>query len=369
MAASSRPRIRSRLPLSPLIGAVLAAVLAACAGSTATSSPPSGTGSIGPVATATPVPPSPTTAPAFPVTLTDDEGGTTSLKAAPTKIVSLTPAATETLFAIGAGPRVVATTDFDDYPPEATKLQHVASYTSVDVEKIVGLGVDLVIAGGNAFNPPEAIAKLRSLGVPVLVIYAKTISGALADIRLVGRASGNAAQAEALTRSMEADFNAVSAAAATSSAKPKVFYEIDATTKIYTAADESFLAQMLRLAGGDPITTGSTTSFELPLEKLVAANPDLILLGDAAYGATPDQVKKRPGWSGIKAVVAGRIVPVNDIVVTRPGPRLTQGLRALVAAIHPEVVLPSPEPIASGEPLASEAPASQPASSPTASAP
>jgi iron complex transport system substrate-binding protein len=107
---------------------------------------------------------------------------------------------------------------------------------------------------------------------------------------------------------------------------------------------------MLTLAGADPITTGSTTSFELPLEKLVAANPDLILLGDSAYGTTADQVKKRPGWSGIAAVSHGRIVPVDDIVVTRPGPRLTLGLRALVAAIHPEIALPSPAPVPSTAP-------------------
>jgi len=142
-----------------------------------------------PTTTATPVP-SPSPAPAFPATLTDDEGTAVAIPAEPQKIVSLTPAATETLFALGAGPRVIATTDFDDYPPAAVKLPHVASYTSVDVEKIVGMAADLVIAGGNSFNPPEAITRLRGLGIPVLVVYAPNVATVLKDIRLIGSAVG-----------------------------------------------------------------------------------------------------------------------------------------------------------------------------------
>jgi iron complex transport system substrate-binding protein len=121
-----------------------------------------------------------------------------------------------------------------------------------------------------------------------------------------------------------------------------VFYELDATSEIYTAADDSFVEEMIELAGGDPITTGSPTSFSISLERLVDADPEIILLGDAAYGVTPDQVTNRPGWPVMTAVREGRIVPVDDIVITRPGPRLVEGLRQLAAAIHPDVALPSP---------------------------
>jgi iron complex transport system substrate-binding protein len=328
--------------------AALVLAVAACAGATTPSASPaqSTTAAATAVPLATPVPtPNPTPVPAFPATLTDDEGTAVTINAEPQKIVSLTPATTEILFALGAGPHVVATTDFDDYPPEAVALPDVASYTAVDVEKIVGLGADLVIAGGNSFNPPEAIAKLRSLGVPVLVLYAPNVAGVLKDAGLIGSAVGRAEEASAMTATMQAGFDAVSAATA-SLPKPKTFYELDTSTgPIYTVADASFTKEMIELAGGDPITTGSTTDSAIPLEKLITADPALILLGDAAYGVTADQVKARSGWKVMTAVKAGAIRPVNDLIITRPGPRLVQGLRELALAIHPDLVLPSAAPI------------------------
>lgn len=327
--------------------AVVVLIVGACSGSAASPSPSaSAIAAVTPsaVATATPTP-SPSPSPAFPATLTDDEGASVAIAKAPQKIVSLTPASTEVLFALGAGPRVVATTDFDDYPPAAVALPHVASYTAVDVEKIVGLGADLVVAGGNAFNPPEAITRLRGLGIPVLVVYASDVAGVLKDIRLIGSAIGLSDAATAMTTTMQAGFDAVSAATA-ALPKPRTFYELDTSTgPIYTVADASFTEEMITLAGGDPITTGSKTDFAIPLEKLIKADPELILLGDAAYGVTVVQVKARSGWNVMTAVKSGAIRPVDDLVITRPGPRLVEGLRSLATAIHPELVLPSAAPI------------------------
>jgi iron complex transport system substrate-binding protein len=102
---------------------------------------------------------------------------------------------------------------------------------------------------------------------------------------------------------------------------------------------------MIELAGGDPITTGSETDFAISLERLIEADPELILLGDAAYGVTAEQVAARPGWKVMTAVRTDAIRPVNDLIVTRPGPRLVDGLRELALAIHPDLVLPSAEPI------------------------
>ncbi len=329
-------RLRAR-SLALLLASVLLAAACAPAGPSQVTIPPSATGGAVPPATGTPIP-APT--PAFPVSLIDDEGTTVELTSEPARIVSLTPATTEILFAIGAGPRVVATTDFDDYPPEAVPLPDVATFASVDVEKIVGLEADLVIAGGNNFNSPEAVARLRSLGIPVLVVYAPDVETVLADIELVGRAVGLAGAAADLVASMRVVFDQVTLATK-DVVRPTVFYEIDAFAQIYTAADESFLAEMIERAGGTPITTGSTVSFEISLESLIAADPDLILLGDAAYGVTVEQVGERPGWGGLRAVTSGAVRPVNDLIVTRPGPRLAEGLIALAAAIHPSLTLPT----------------------------
>ncbi|MEA2545439.1 MAG: cobalamin transport system substrate-binding protein [Chloroflexota bacterium] len=337
-----------------LLVALIAVLLAACSGGSTPrpTTPPDATGSLVPPETATP---GPSAAPSatFPMSLTDDEGTTVAIKAQPQKIVSLTPATTEILFALGVGDRVVGKVeDVTPYPPAVTSIPDVAKYGTVDVEKIVALGADIVIAGGNSFNPPDKIAQLRKLGVAVIVVYAPDVAGVLHDIQLTGDVVGRSAEARDLTASMQAAFDQVAAATA-DLPKPRVFYELDATQKIYTAADHSFLAEMISLAGGTPITTGSTTNFEIPLEKLVTADPELILLGDAAYGTTAEAVKARNGWAGMTAVKQGAIVPVDDVVISRPGPRLVDGLRALALAIHPDAAVSAPSAPASGQPAAS----------------
>jgi iron complex transport system substrate-binding protein len=300
--------------------------------------PPDATASTLPVSTATPAP-SPST---FPLTLTDDEGTDVTLAAEPKKIVSLTPATTEILFALGVGDRIVAKVEDPAlYPPEAKSIPDVAKFGSVDVEKIVGLGADLVIAGGNTFTPPEAIAQLRKLNVPTVVVYAPTVAKVFADVELTGQAVGRVDVARDLAAAMRAEFDQISAATR-GATKPRTWYEIDATGAFYGPADDSFLAEMIRLAGGEPITSGSPDKFDVPAERLLRADPEVILLGDAAYGVTVDQVKARPGWSTMTAVKTNAIKPIDDIVVTRPGPRIVDGLRALAAALHPEIVLPAP---------------------------
>lgn len=282
--------------------------------------------------------PTPLSAAAFPVTLTDDEGAQVTIPVEPRRIVSLTPATTEILFKLGVGERIVAKVeDLALYPPEAGSIPDVAKFGSVDLEKVVALEPDLVIAGGNTFTPPDAVEKLRSLDVPTLVVYAPTVAKVFADIELTGRAVGREQAAADLAAAMRAEFDEV-AAATGSVGRPRVFYEIDATGAIWGPADESFLAEMISLAGGDPITTGSPDKFDIPLERLIQADPEVILLGDAAYGVTAEQVAARPGWNVTTAVTTGAIRPIDDIVVTRPGPRLTEGLRALLAALHPDLV-------------------------------
>jgi iron complex transport system substrate-binding protein len=339
-----------RAPFAAL--AILAFLIAACGGGATPrpSVPPDATGSLLPPATAfasspvdASVAPSAAAA-AFPLTLTGDDGVAVTLAAEPTKIVSLTPAETEVIYALGAGDKVVGKVeDIADFPPEAAKVPVVATFSGVDLEKIVALGADLVIAGGNGGTPQDAIDRLRSLKVPVLVVYAPDVTGALRDIVLTGDAIGEPAGASALTSSMQTGFAAITAATG-SAARPKVFYETGDQPAIYGIADDSVYAEMITLAGGSPVTTGSATNWEMPAEKLVAADPDLIILGDSAYGVTAAAVAKRPGWKDLAAVKAGAIKPIDDIVVTRPGPRLLDGLRLLVTAIHPDVVLPSPAP-------------------------
>jgi iron complex transport system substrate-binding protein len=214
----------------------------------------------------------------------------------------------------------------------------------VDVEQLVSLEPDLVIAGGNFFTPAEAIERLRSVGIPVLVVYAPTVAAVSSDIELLGAATGRAPEAAAMTERIEAEFAAVAEAVAGLD-PPRVFYELDATGAIYGPADRSFLAEMIELAGGDPITTGSPDRYDISIERLIDADPEVILLADAPFGVTPEAVKARAGWSVMTAVETDQVRPIDDTMITRPGPRIFLGLQQLAAAIHPGAPVPSSSPI------------------------
>lgn len=326
--------------------ALVVVVLAACAGG-ATPSPLTASPST-PSATASPAPslaPSPSAA-GFPITLTDAEGTGVTIEAEPEVVVSLTPATTETLFALGVGDRIAGKgEDVFLFPPEAAEIPDVARFDGVDVERIVALEPDVVFAGGNFFTPPDAIARLRELGIPVVVTYAATVEDVYRDIELIGDAVGRGVEARAINDRIRDEFEAVAAAVA-DAPRPRVFYELDATGAIYGPADDSFIAEMIEIAGGEPITTGSREAFEIPLERLIEADPELILLADAPYGVTPEQVAARPGWNVMTAVrTEGAIRPIDDQTITRPGPRLFLGLQLLARTIHPELDIPSSEPI------------------------
>jgi iron complex transport system substrate-binding protein len=330
--------------------ATLVLVLAACTGSAGTTPAPASSTAVATAApTATPVPAaSPTPSPAFPVTLTDDEGTSVTIASEPKRIVSLTPATTETLFGLGAGDRVVASDDGSDYPAAAANLKHVATYSSVDTEQVVQLGADLVIAGGHGFTPADAITKLRSLKIPVLVIYAPSVEGVLKDIDLIGSAVGAADAAQTMTDGMRSQLKVVSDAAAakatSAGAKPRVYYEIgytDGTGEIYAPADKSFLAEMVTLAGADPITTGDPNTYQIPLEKLIERDPQVIIIGvNPFYSPAPASLAKRPGWKVMTAIKDDQVRAVKDTEITRPGPRLAIGLRALALGIWPGLQLP-----------------------------
>jgi iron complex transport system substrate-binding protein len=321
---------------------VLVAVLSGCSSAGAS---PSAEPSSAPSPSTAAASPSPATSAAFPITVTDDEGTSTDIAAEPQSIISLTPANTEILFALGAGERVIATDDGSDFPEEAAALPDVATFSSVDVEKVVALEPDIVIAGGLGFTPADAITRLRDLDVPVLVLYAPSVDGVYKDIELIGQATGTSAAATTLVADMKADMDAISSAVADQTPKPRVLYEVgyDATTgAIFAPADDSFVAEMVTLAGADTITTGDPNTYEISLEALIGKDPQIIVLGtNPFYMPTPAEVAARPGWDALTAVRNGDVRPVRDIEITRPGPRLPLGLRNLAAGIWPDVTLPA----------------------------
>jgi iron complex transport system substrate-binding protein len=277
----------------------------------------------------------------WPRELVDDEGTAVTLGQPPQRIVSLTPATTELVFALGAGARLVGRGDFDDYPPEATALPGVATFTGVEHEQLVALEPDLVLAGGNNFTAAADVDRMRDLGIPVLVLYAPTFEGVFDDIELVGRAIGAETAAAQMTAAMRERAAEVTQAVA-GLPRPRTFYQIGSEPEIYGPAPGSFVADMVSLAGGEPLTTADPAVFAMPVERLVDLDPEVIVVGDAQYGVCPDDVAARSGWGSITAVEQGNIRPVYDTIVTRPGPRLAEGLAALALAIHPDADIEAP---------------------------
>lgn len=322
-----------RAPL--LLSALLTLLLAACSAPAATPAPAS-------TQPATPLPSASTAPSAYPVTVTDDAGTELTLDAAPERIVSLAPSSTEIVCALEACDRLVGVTDFDDYPAEVADIDDVVINAQVDVERVVAAEPDLVIAAGNEITPSAVIAQLVELDLPVLVLYPETLDEVYDDIRLVGTLLDAQAGADELIAGMEARVDAVVEAVADAD-RPRTLYEVFyAEGSTYTAGEGSFLASLIDLAGGEPVT-GDAQGL-IGSEDLVAADPQLILLGTASYDPTladadaaRTAVAARPGWADLSAVADGRVVPyTDDIVTTRPGPRIVDGLEALARAIHPD---------------------------------
>ena len=325
-------RIRLRPVFAPLVA--LLVLLAACGQTPSTTSSPAATPSAAPSVS-------------FPLTLTDDAGRTITLPARPQRVVSLAPSNTEIVCVLGACDALTGVTDFDDYPPNVKTVAHVVVQAKVDAEKVVAARPDLVLAAGNGLTSEAAIKQLSDLGLQVMTLYPRNLDGVYRDIDLVGRALGVPQKAESTIASMRQRVKAVSDAVA-AAPRPRTFYEVSVFEgTIYTAGKDSFLASLITLAGGSPVT-GDAQSGAIQLEDLIAADPELVLLGDASYDPTlatqPKAIttlRARSGWGQISAVRSGKVLPyTDDVVTTRPGPRIVEGLEALARAIHPDLFGP-----------------------------
>ncbi len=312
-------------------------LLAACAGA------PSPTPTTTPLPTLTPSPtvaPTATPTPAPFLRVTDDHGRTVVLQARPQRIVTLAPSATEMVFAVGAGDRLVGRDELSDYPPEAKSVPSIGNtYPSIPTEAIVALRPDLILAPG--VISPEQVKALENLG---LVVFhqrtPKDIEEIFEQIRMVGRLTGNTEQAEKVVADLQARLRAIEEKVRQASTRPKVFYELDATDpgKPWTAGPGSFIDRLITRAGGQNIGASLSSEWgQISLEELIRQDPDLIILGTANYGETPEKVKQRPGWNRLRAVREGHIYPINADLISRPGPRIVEGLEALARIIHPEL--------------------------------
>lgn len=293
-----------------------------------------------PAATEAPATEAPAASPApESLTFTDGLGREITLDGPPQRIVSLAPSNTEILFAIGAGDQVVGRDQLSDFPEEAKSAMDIGpAFEALNTELIVSLQPDLVLAA--EINTPEQVKQLEDLGLTVYYLNNPlTLEDMYGNLEIVAQLTGHEEETAALIESLKARVAAVDEKIAPISSRPGVFYELDATdpAKPYTAGKGTFITQLIERAGGHNIAADLDGYPQMSLEQVVAADPAFIILGDARYGVTPESIAQRPGWENLSAVKNGNVLPFNDDLVSRPGPRLVDALEELAKLLRPEL--------------------------------
>jgi iron complex transport system substrate-binding protein len=274
--------------------------------------------------------PARTAAAPFPVTVTVTNGKVTVPKR-PARIVSLSPTATETLFAIGAGAQVVAVDDQSDYPKNAPRTT-LSGFTP-NVESIAGYRPDLVVI---SFDPKGLSEALGKLGIPVVhQDAAATLKGAYQQIRQLGKLTGHTPQADGLVTRMKQRIGSIVAKTRTKTTGSTVYHELDPT--LFSLTSNTFVGRIYEMFGLRNVADeakGGTDYPQLSAEYVVSANPDLIVLADTVCCAQSARtVASRPGWSRIAAVRSGSVVRLDDSIASRWGPRLVNLVRAIGTAL------------------------------------
>ena len=265
---------------------------------------------------------------AFPLTLKQPDGSEVTISHQPHRIVSLSPTATEMLFAIGAGAQVIAVDDQSNYPASApmTKL----SGYQPNIEAIAGYTPDLVVA---AEDTGSLVHGMQALSIPILLEpAAKNLDDSYAQITELGEATGHVASANALVAKMRSEVSSFVSSLAKPSRRLRIYHELDNT--YYSVTSATFIGQVYKILGLSNIADAATAAApdypQLSAEFIVSSNPDLIVLADTkCCNQNLDTVGSRPGWGVISAVKTRQVIGVDDDIASRWGPRVIDFMRLI----------------------------------------
>lgn len=287
---------------------------------------------------APPASPAPVEAPGFPLTITDDAGRVVRIDRRPERLLSLAPSNTEILYALGLEDRVVGTDSFSNYPEAAKGKPKVGGIVDPDFEKMVSLKPDLAFAIGGS---TKIVPKLDELKIPVVVVKAQTFDDVFRSLRFIAEATGVKERAEPVIAALmrRRDGIVAKTAGLPEEKRPLVFYEVW-PEPLRSAGPGSFIHDMIGLAGGRNVAAQAKTAWpEISVEAVVAANPHLIVT-PFERSATELTSGARKGWNSIAAVKDGNVRLINQDIISRPGPRLVEGLETMARLIHPELFGP-----------------------------
>jgi len=275
------------------------------------------------------------------ITVTDDNGRTVSVNASAQRLISLAPSDTEILYALDLGDKVVAVDNNTNFPAEAANKTKVSGYKWLDLETILSLTPDIIFA---ADINKDMVPQLEARGLKVIVLAPKNISGIFKDIRLVGKVMGIKDKANTLASQLEGRVKAVTdKTMAKGVFKLRTYLELDAFMGYYTYGPNTFGDELITLSGGDNIAARKEyVTIQYPMltdEYIIASDPQVIVYQLGPWTTTtPQGIKGRTGWGNITAIKGNKLYGVDGDLISRPGPRIVDGLEAMARTIHPELI-------------------------------
>jgi len=278
--------------------------------------------------------------PQTPVLITDQLGRTVTLKTThPERIISLAPSHTETIYALGLGDRLAAITDYCNYPPEAADKPSIGGFSTPNIEEIVAMDPDLVLA--TKMHESEIIPQLEAKGLTVVAVNPTTIDDVIASLTLIGKVTGSGEEAANLVADIEERVKAVTdkTGTLTDDEKPHVLY-IVWHDPLMAAGSGTLHDELIRTAGGVNIASELESYATIGLEVVIADNPQVMIAG-VGMGTGEDLplqfITKEERLGSTDARINNRIYGINVDIVGRPGPRIVEALEQFALFLHPEI--------------------------------
>lgn len=273
--------------------------------------------------------------------IVDQTGRSLEVPDAPQRVVALAPSITEIIYDLGCEDRLKGVTTYSNFPEPAQALPKVGSYVYLDLEKIVALEPDLCI-GIKDGNPKALVLRLESLGIPVYAVNPRSLESVRTAVLEIGELLQASDRARQVAGEMKSRMDNIRQLAATAENRPRVFFQIG-VSPIVTAGSDTFIHELIELAGGVNLAAKYTSYPRFSTEEVVVVEPEIIIITSMAREKTFAQAKEKwQQWPNIPAVKNNRIFLVNSDLFDRPTPRLIDGLEMLLRLIHPELINESP---------------------------
>jgi len=270
-------------------------------------------------------------------TVTDQLGRQVRVPDKPQRVISLAPSITEIIFGIEQSHRLKGVTTYSDFPPDAEKLPKVGSYVHLDLEKIVALKPDLCIAIKDG-NPRVIAQRLEALKIPVYAVDPNNLDTVMKTVLEIGGLLDAKEQANRLVKSMQLRIQKVKSLVATTTQRPRVFFQIG-VSPIVSVGTDTFIHELIVIAGGINLAAGPVPYPRFSREQVLALSPEIIIITSMTRGAIFEEVKAEwEKWPNMPAVRNQRIFIEDSNFFDRPTPRLVDGLELLIRLIHPELV-------------------------------